>query len=496
MDLFRELFDERNLYFDAFDRMDDAIYILDTEKRLVYLNKAAERLDGHLLRDVKGKTTKEVYGLDDEDSPALRAIKYECPVVDEPFTYYVNGRELPQICNSGPIYNNGKLVGAYSIQKDMTKIRDIVEKNISLQHKLNFKESTSPEEKKDPFAKIIGQSDPFRTCVAQARQAARTNSAVMLIGNTGSGKEVFANALHKGSDRAKKPFLTLNCAAIPETLIESILFGTVKGVYTGAIEKEGLLAQADGGTVFLDEINSMPLASQAKLLRVLEEKRIMKLGSNKEVPIDIRIISSTNELPTDAIRNKHLREDLFYRLSVVQIIIPPLRERKEDIPLLTDFFIKKYNNRFNKHVLGIDNDVLSCFMAFQWPGNVRQLKTCIESAMNFAPNGHHITLPDLPVYVFEDTEVAENRYRQNIINERGHISKGTYVSRSKANKPYMPKPIEKQEEQSVFSAIDREKREELINAIRAADGNVAKAARNLGISRQLAYYRLKKYDIK
>ena len=174
----------------------------------------------------------------------------------------------------------------------------------------------------------------------------------MLIGSTGSGKEIFARAIHNGSNRVKKTVLALNCAAIPETLIESILFGTVKGVYTGAVEKDGILAQADGGTVFLDEINSMPLASQAKLLRVLEERRIMKLGSNKEVPIDIRVISSTNEDPVDAVRNQHMREDLLYRLSVVPIVIPPLRERKEDLPELIDYFIKKYNDRFDKHILG------------------------------------------------------------------------------------------------------------------------------------------------
>ena len=489
MDLFEELFDSRNLYFDAFDRMSDAFYVLDINKNIVYINKAAERLDGHLLRDVKGKSTKEVYGLDDEDSPALKSLKYECPIVDEPFTYYVNGRELPQICNSGPIYNNGKLVGSYSIQKDMTNIRDIVEKNISLQHELNRRESLAPKDTGDPFGKIIGNSDSLGTCISQARSAAKTNSAVMLVGNTGSGKEIFATAIHKASDRVKRPFLTLNCAAIPDTLIEGILFGTVKGVYTGAIEKDGLLAQADGGTVFLDEINSMPLSSQAKLLRVLEEKKIMKLGSNKEEPIDIRIISSTNEFPVEAIRNGHLREDLFYRLSVVQITIPPLRDRKEDILLLTEFFIEKYNRRFHKKVIGIDENVLAVFMSFSWPGNVRQLKTCIESAMNFTEDNQKITIADLPSYVFENSEISENRFRQYKINQREReAKKNSVVITSEVNNNNI--------REDIFGNIDRKNKEELVAAIYRANGNVAQAARDLGISRQLAYYRVKKYRIK
>lgn len=493
MSLFAEVFDERNLYFDLFDRMRDAVYVIDTEKRHVYINRAAEKLEGFLLKDIRGKTVKETHGLDNLDSPALRALALECPVINEKYTYYTKGKEITQICNAGPIYEAGRLIGAYTVQQDLTPISEIVENNIALQRLINKRRGEVVTEEKDPFAGLIGNSEAFSRTIAQARQAAQSDSSVMLIGKTGCGKEVFARAIHNSSKRAKKPFLALNCAAIPESLIESILFGTVKGVYTGAVEKEGILAQADGGTVFLDEINSMPLLSQAKLLRVLEERHIMKLGSNKEVPIDIRVISSTNEDPSEAVKNRHMRDDLLYRLSVVPIVIPPLLERKEDIPQLVEFFIDKYNKRFEKHIRGVDHDVMMCFSDFHWPGNVRQLKTCIESAMNFAEDGGDIHVKDLPIYVFEDSDAPENRYRRYMLKEQVETDPEEEVL------SFSPKKAEGSSsagKNSFLYSVEEEERQKLMAAIREANGNLAAAARSLGISRQLMYYRVKKYHLK
>lgn len=492
MSLFAELFKERNLYFDFFDRMRDAVYIHDTETRCVYINRAAEKVEGMLFEEMKGKTVEETHGLTGLESPLLRALALETPVVNETYTYYVKGKEITQICNSGPIYEGGRLIGAYTIQQDLTPIHDMVEKNIALQQLINRDKELLPEDGHDPFGDIIGNSEVFSHTVSLARRAARSDSSVMLIGQTGCGKEVFARAIHEGSSRSKKPFLALNCAAIPETLIESILFGTVKGVYTGAVEKEGILAQADGGTVFLDEINSMPPASQAKLLRVLEERRIMKLGSNREVPIDIRVISSTNEDPKEAVQNRHMREDLLYRLSVVPIVIPSLRERREDIPDLVNFFVGKYNERFRKHILGVDEDVMSCFMDFHWPGNVRQLKTCIESAMNFAEDGGYIHIKDLPVYVFDDVDDPQNRFRRYKLKDGKELVK----SRSVLEPKYFSDKNAAGENKTFLQSVEDAERQELMTAIREAKGNLAKAARSLGISRQLMYYRVKKYNLK
>lgn len=346
MDLLEALFNDNSLYFDGLDRLQEAIYISDANGNIIYFNKVAENLDGYKLKEVRGKSIKSLYGIDETTSPLLKSLASEHPRYNEKFTYYINGKENVQICNTSPIYKDGQLVGAYSIQRDITPFKEIVERNIALQYKIeqvkNKEENASSE---NPFSEIKGNSAAFMECKTLANRVSKTDSTVMLVGETGSGKEVFARAIHDHSNRANKPFLALNCAAIPETLIEGILFGTEKGVYTGAVEKDGILTKAQGGTVFLDEINSMSLAAQAKLLRVLEEKKIMKLGSDREKPIDIRIISSTNESPQKAIEEKHFREDLFYRLSVVQITIPPLRERKEDIIELTHYFIERYNKK-------------------------------------------------------------------------------------------------------------------------------------------------------
>lgn len=543
MSLFDELFDARSLYFDIFDRMIEAIYICDTDRNIIYLNRVAEQLDSYLLKDIKGKSVYEIYGLSDEESPMLSALVTERPLVNKEFSYYVNGKEVVQCCNSGPIYEEGRLIGAYTVQRDLTMYKNIMEENIALQRAISHQRSNKGQKNTDSFSEIIGNSKSFRRCVDQARLAAHTSSSVMLIGATGSGKEVFARAIHEGSDRHDKPFLALNCAAIPESLIESILFGTTRGVYTGAVEKEGILSQADGGTVFLDEINSMPLASQSKLLRVLEERKIMKLGSNKEMSIDIRVISSTNEDPYVAIRNGHMREDLFYRLSVVQIRIPPLRERKEDVPLMVKHFVDKYNKRFGKHVPGVDNHVMSVFMTFSWPGNIRQLKACIESSMNFVADHDWITMDHLPSYLFEDAEVAENKYRQwapkwdkkpgnsihmankpffsppesaqrtdapprDVVTDFRNVVPGEAYGDglavppiSEAEEPHgdgvsaLSSSIGEESYGDIMDDIRRKEKEEIIAALRLFKGNKTKAAASLGMSRQSLSYRLKKYGL-
>lgn len=501
MDLFGSIFGIRELYFDMLDRMKDAVYVCDIDGRLIYLNKAAEHLDGVQLKNIKGKTTFEVYGLSEGSSPMLKALKSEIPIVDMEFSYYINGKEIVQICNSGPIYESGKLMGAYTIQKDLTDFRDILEENIALQKQISFEKSKMSQFNSDdnPFGNIIGDSIVMRDCVRLAERSSMTNSSVMLVGATGSGKELFAHAIHNASDRKKKPFLALNCATIPESLIEGILFGTVKGVYTGAVEKEGLLAQAKGGTVFLDEINSMPLSSQAKLLRVLEEKKIMKLGSDKEVSVDFRIISSTNENPGEAIRLGHIREDLYYRLSVIQVTIPPLESRKEDIDQLVDYFLKRYNEKFGKNVLGIDRSVRELFMSFKWPGNVRQLRACMESAMNFTENGCLISITDLPRYLFDDIESTGNRYATwtptgrtmndgdiSMLNEdyRGH--------RAEINQRW--DNIE--DGKNIIEQIQTDEKNKIIMALKESGGNIAAAAKSMGLSRQTLHYRLKKYGLK
>jgi two-component system response regulator AtoC/two-component system nitrogen regulation response regulator NtrX len=229
------------------------------------------------------------------------------------------------------------------------------------------------------FGDIVGRSAPMREVFGMVEKVSGTDVTVLLTGESGVGKELVALELHRNSPRAEKELVTVNCAAIPENLIESELFGHEKGAFTGATQTRiGKFEKARGGTLFLDEIGDMPLDTQAKILRVLEEKKIQKLGSNQTIEVDVRIISATNRDLSQMVEEKEFREDLFYRLEVIKITIPPLRERKEDIPLLTEYFLDQFSKRYQKSPITMDPGVMSLLMRYSFPGNVRQLRNLIE----------------------------------------------------------------------------------------------------------------------
>ncbi len=247
------------------------------------------------------------------------------------------------------------------------------------------------------FYNIIGRSSKMQAIFDLIEKISRVDSNVLIEGESGTGKELVARAIHFNSHRANGPFVTINCAAIPDNLLESELFGYVKGAFTGATQsKKGLFAEADGGTIFLDEIGDMSLNLQSKLLRVLEEKTIRPLGSNQQIPVNVRIIAATNQDLKKAVEEKKFREDLYYRLNVLNIKLPPLRERKEDIPLLVEHFIKKYSEKYGKKVKGINPRLYSCLESYPWPGNVRELENAIERAVALA-DGERIEEIDIPV---------------------------------------------------------------------------------------------------
>jgi DNA-binding NtrC family response regulator len=235
---------------------------------------------------------------------------------------------------------------------------------------------------------LVGSSPAMRQVYSLISQVAPTSASVLITGESGTGKELVARALHRMSTRSGGPFIAINCAALPESLIESELFGHEKGAFTGAVERHaGCFEQAHGGTVFLDEIGDMPIGTQAKLLRVLEESTIRRLGGKNELPVEVRIIAATNREPEQAIANKHLREDLYYRLSVFHIALPPLRERKEDIPAICDALLANLNRKHDTRVAGLDPEVMARFQRSSWQGNVRQLRNLLERAVIVAGEG-------------------------------------------------------------------------------------------------------------
>jgi arginine utilization regulatory protein len=308
----------------------------------------------------------------------------------------------------------------------------------------------------------------------------------MLYGETGTGKEVFAQSIHNYSGRGGRPFVAINCAAIPETLLEGLLFGTTRGAFTGAVTRKGIFEQAHGGTLFLDELNAMPVNLQTKLLRVLQERRLRRVGGTEEIAIDLKIISSVNMDPRAEIKAGKLRMDLYYRLGVVFITIPPLRRRPADIEPLTDHFIHRNNQQLGKRVSGISGQVMAFFQRYPWPGNVRELAHVVEGTMTVMGDETRIERHHLPVHFFHP--------------EFGDLSGNGAVSQTAAAKPQAAREEPPGRPAGAKGDLpDRQRRREcdLIAAqLAATGGNAAEAARRLGISRQLLHYKLKKYCLK
>ena len=444
--------------------IDEGVHVIDNEGITILYNNAMAELEGMIEEDVIGKPLLEVFpSLDENSSTLLKALKTE-EYLSNHLQTYLNNRslEITTINTTIPIFlNNGK-IGAMEIAKNITKIKELSEQIIRLQNQLVKHKKQNFDKRKFTFDSIIGQSKSFIQAIEYAKKAASASSSVLLYGETGTGKELVAQSIHYASGRFDKPFIAQNCSAIPETLLEGILFGTVIGGFTGAIDRPGLFEQASGGTIFLDEINSMGIQLQAKLLRVLQEGMVRRVGGLKDIPIDVRIIASTNEEPYEAVENDRIRKDLFYRLNVISVNLPPLRERKDDIRILSYGFVEKYNKKLHKKITKIEEKVIEAFEKYKWPGNVRELENAIEGAMNIVEN-------------------------ENVL-EKGHLTQ--QISAKLFAEPYgsvsknLPKTINDIEKEMIESSL------------KDCDGNISKAALRLGIKRQTLQHKLKKLNIK
>lgn len=479
-----------------FETLEESLYVIGPHEELLYMNGAGEKLDGLLLSECRGRTIHEIYGI--SDTPSLRALRTGKPVKDVNFRYNVRGQEVFQICNAWPIIKEGRIVGSYTIQKDVTRFKQVIENNLAMQRELSpvtsEAEAIRVTANGPGFQQLVGDHPLFKECLDMINLSAPGDSHVMLIGRTGTGKEVLAKRIHSLSPRRHRTFIAINCAAIPEALLEGILFGTAKGVYTGAVERKGLFEQAEGGTLFLDELNSMSLFSQSKLLRVIEDKEIQHLGGKKKIKVDVRIISSSNTPPDEAFEAGQIREDLFYRLAVVNIVIPDLAERRSDILLLSSHFIKLYNHEFGKNILGFSEDIRLFFLKYSWPGNVRQLRHSIEAAMNFVTkNDKYIRKRHLPQYLFgTDLQAFFN-----------HDPMDPYPkARIKPNYENMPDALDDKnnhsvkEEENVFNLIREQEKRLVTGALIKNKGNITKTAQELNMPRHSLVYRIKKYALK
>lgn len=354
--------------------------IIDTEETILYFYDNRPELGGVSEKDVVGRKLFDVFDeFSRKDNLLVKALKgISSSNVYQKIKISAT-REANGMSWAMPIYNKGEIIGAvlaviYSADK-----HEHAGEGIKLMAATDDKRG-----RLFGLDDIITQSKNMEAFKQRVKKVSRTKSPVLIYGETGTGKEMVAEAIHTEKGQDGRPFISQNCAAIPNTLIESTLFGTTKGSFTGARDKGGLFEMADGGTLFLDEINHMDMLLQAKLLRAIENHEIFRVGSFAPIKVDVRIIAATNEDPAELVRKGQLREDLYYRLKVVQLNIPPLRERMEDIELLVKYFITKYNRRMGKNILNVEDSLKDRFMKHNWPGNVRELENLIQGGCNLA----------------------------------------------------------------------------------------------------------------
>lgn len=347
----------------------EGIFAIDNKGYILRCNNIAESLLHTTKMDIVGShISRFMLG-----TPALEVLRSGVGYTENEEVYTKGGEKLHVIVTAKPMMKNGVIAGA------VISFRDIVEAQ-KLVYNINNRAY------KYTFNDIIGNSDSIRRAINQSQLTARGNSTVLITGESGTGKEMFAKSIHYASPRAKGPFITVNCGAIPESLLESELFGYEKGAFTGANDKgkEGKFEMANGGTIFLDEIGDMPPHLQVKILHVLQNMRFERVGGNKTIIIDIRVIAATNKDLEQMIRDGTFREDLYYRLSVIPLSIPPLRERKDDIKMLMYHFLSKYNTFMNKRITGFSTTVEDLYRNYDWPGNVRELENAVEYGVNMA----------------------------------------------------------------------------------------------------------------
>ncbi|HBV88185.1 MAG TPA: sigma-54-dependent Fis family transcriptional regulator [Desulfosporosinus sp.] len=451
-----------------FNSIDEGVIVTDPEGKIIFYNAEMAKLEELLSEHVVGKHLNEVYdAVTVESSEHLSVALTHEPILEKHKTYFTNrGKEVTIVASTFPVIENDQVVAVYSVCKDITKFKELLTKTMQLHDQIGMEgqEQRGSNGTRYTFESIIYASSTMQRLIASAKKAALADGFILVFGETGTGKELLVQAIHNHSLRKNEPFVAINCAAIPETLLESILFGTAKGAFTGAVESKGLFQQAGQGTLFLDELNCMSIALQAKILRVVQEKMVRRVGGTTEIPVHCRVISSTNVDPWESVNNGSLRKDLFYRLAVMTLFIPPLNDRKEDIEALIHFFLNRYQKIYGLGAVQIGADLRDVFLRYQWPGNVRELEHIIESAMNMLDGRRVITVDHLPHYL-----------KAKFLSQDG--TSFELYKKGSSTLAHVLREVEKQV---------------LWEALKNHGGNITRAAESIGIARQNLQYRMKK----
>lgn len=463
--------DYKNILKLVSENIYSGMFIVDKNGIVQFYNQSANDLAGLNVENAIGKHMLEIFPkLSEETSTIMRALSTGESIKNYVQNYYnYKGKLVSILSTTLPFYENGEITGAIEIFSDVDQYKNINQNKHNKKIDSNFIESANYT-----VDDIIGNSKCVRDIKAKILKIANSKSPVLVYGDTGTGKELIVQSIHNASYRKDNPFIAQNCAAIPGTLLESILFGTMLGSFTGAKDSKGLIEAADGGTLFLDEINSMDVTLQAKLLRVLQDGQIRRIGENKVRNVDVRIITALNQDPYKAIEEGKIRSDLFYRLNVINFYILPLKERTEDLKKLSEFFLNEINRELNKNIVGFSDEVIEFFYKYDWPGNVRELRHSIEHAVNITEK-NIITRSDLPKYI-----------GINSLGER--VIDGTKNVRDNS----VPKIIDG----PLTTILENYERKIIGDALMQNDYNISKTSRKLDIPRQTLYYKMDKLGIK
>ncbi|WP_411682661.1 sigma 54-interacting transcriptional regulator [Clostridium thailandense] len=415
----KELYDDK-IYIDILntimDTLNECVVVIDEKGLITMMSKAYKEFLG--CSNPEGKHVEDII----ENTRMYKVIQsgnLELGDVQD-----IKGNKM--IAMRVPLKEDGKVVGAVGkvIFKDIGDFYTLSKKLSNLEKEVEFYKNELGKERKAKYSieNIIGDSPSVQKVKSLVKRVARTNSNVLIIGESGTGKELFAHAIHNASKRNLGPFIKINCAAIPSELLEAELFGYEEGAFTGAKKtgKKGKFELANGGTIFLDEIGDMPMEMQVKLLRVIQEREIERIGGNILKEVDVRIIAATNKNLEDSVKEGKFREDLYYRLNVMRIPLPSLRERKEDIPMIANSLRIKVANRLGVYVEGISKDALDCLVNYDWPGNIRELENVIERAVNLLDSDLVIKLENLPERLVKNKfkrYTNEGKYLKDIIEE-------------------------------------------------------------------------------
>ncbi|EZH65281.1 hypothetical protein DH09_16705 [Bacillaceae bacterium JMAK1] len=447
------------MYKTFMDQMHDGVIIIDCHSRVIYANQSYYEILGIKQKNIIDMKLEDIQ----KDTKIVEVLHSEKKLINVAFNFKQTNVRI--IANLMPVYNDeGDKIGAMSVFRDATATRAIEDELYQLKDYAEYLSGQLQQISSSLLQKMDSKEPLQREVNLKLMRAAQSDASVLITGESGSGKEVAADLLHELSPRNQHPLIKVNCASIPEQLIESEFFGYVEGAFTGAVRqgRKGKFELANQGTLFLDEVGDMPLSLQAKLLRVLQDQKIQRIGDDKSVPVNVRIIAATNVDLIERVKSKQFREDLFYRLHVIPIHLPPLRKRKVDLLDLTNDLINDYSVRTHKQ-LTLSAEVKQLFINYDWPGNIRELHNVLEYAFVMANDGERISKSHLPSYMLDST--LQNKDQVALTNIELYLKTAE---------------IEK-------AAI--------VEALQLSDNNRTKAMALLNMSRKSFYHKLKHYNL-